>query len=178
LKVSLTGFMGAGKTATGRALAARLGVPFLDLDDEVERAADRTIRALFEEEGEAGFRRREHAALARLLQRPGLDRFVLATGGGTMAQGEPARLLLAATRTVWLRVPLATVLRRLGAEEVRRRPLFLDEAAVRRLYAARTAAYARCELAVDVAADETADEVAARVERWLRGEEPAARRGG
>jgi shikimate kinase len=171
VRVALTGFMGAGKTATGRALARRLDIPFHDLDDEIERAAERTVAALFEEEGEAGFRRREHAALARLLQTSGTfgrDRFVLATGGGTMAQADSAELLLEGTRTVWLRVSFELVLARLGGEEAARRPLFRDPAAARALYERRRPSYARCEVVLDVGAGETPDEVAARLERRLR----------
>lgn len=167
MRVALTGFMGAGKTAAGRILAARLDVPFFDLDDEVEREAGRDVPSLFAEEGEAGFRRREREALAHLLQGSRLDRFVLATGGGTMVEEEAARLLRDGALTVWLRVPFEVLALRLDRGERDRRPLFADEARARRLYEQRLEAYGRCDLALDVGAEEGPGEVAARIERWL-----------
>lgn len=77
--VVMVGMMGAGKTAVGRALAARLGVPFLDSDAEIVRAANMSIPEIFERDGEAFFRDKEARVIARLLEaEPG----VLSTGGG------------------------------------------------------------------------------------------------
>lgn len=77
--VVLVGMMGSGKTAIGRALAARLGVDYLDSDEEIEKAANATIAEVFDRSGEPFFRDREAEVIARLLQS---DPCVLSTGGG------------------------------------------------------------------------------------------------
>ena len=79
-KVYLVGFMGAGKTTVGRALAKRLDWRFEDIDERIERAEQRDIPAIFRQSGEAYFRALEHQALVDLLPDRGL---VVATGGGT-----------------------------------------------------------------------------------------------
>lgn len=77
--VVMVGMMGAGKTAVGRALAARLGVPFRDSDAELEAAANMTIPEIFARDGEPFFRDKEARVIARLLnESPG----ILSTGGG------------------------------------------------------------------------------------------------
>ena len=65
--IVLSGFMATGKTTVGRKLAARLGVPFVDTDDEIERASGKSVPDLWREEGEAAFRLREAALVDRLL---------------------------------------------------------------------------------------------------------------
>ena len=77
--VVLVGMMGAGKTAVGTALARDLSVPFRDSDEEIVRAANRSIAEIFERDGEAFFRARETEVLGRLLHG---DPCVLSTGGG------------------------------------------------------------------------------------------------
>ena len=80
INVVLTGFMGTGKSSVGRAVA-RLGRPFVDMDVEIEPRAGKTISAIFEEEGEAAFRRMEADLCRELSPRQGL---VVATGGGAL----------------------------------------------------------------------------------------------
>ena len=82
MRIYLTGFMGCGKTTVGRLLARRLGAPFVDLDDEVERRAGMTVREIFERQGEPAFRQMEAEALRGTLALPDV---VVAMGGGTMA---------------------------------------------------------------------------------------------
>ena len=99
----LTGFMMCGKSSYGRALAERLGVPFMDLDDHIEEgvAASDIIRS----KGEEVFRAEETAALERMLAREG--DFILALGGGTPVREANRRLLAAAPcSVVWLKASL------------------------------------------------------------------------
>ena len=77
--VVMVGMMGAGKTAVGRAVAAKLGVPFLDSDAEIEKAANLTIAEIFERDGEPFFRQKETQVIERLLDE---ERCILSTGGG------------------------------------------------------------------------------------------------
>jgi shikimate kinase len=133
--------MGAGKSAVGRALAAQLGVPFVDSDAEIERAAGRPIAAIFEREGEARFRERERAVVDKLAGRAA----VVALGGGAIAQPGAAQRLAASGTVVYLKAAPETLLARVGAG--RTRPLLhgLDDAGrlaeIRRLLDERGAAY-------------------------------------
>jgi len=77
--VALVGMMGAGKTAVGRSVAAKLGVPFLDSDAEIEAAANLSVPEIFQRDGEAFFRKREAEVIRRLLE---ARRGILSTGGG------------------------------------------------------------------------------------------------
>ena len=101
--IALVGLMGAGKSAIGKRLALRLGLPFVDADDEIERAADCTIAEFFERYGEAEFRAGERRVIARLLDKAPL---VLSTGGGAYMDPETRALLRAKAVTVWLRADL------------------------------------------------------------------------
>ena len=83
--IVMVGMMGAGKSAIGRRLAHRLGVPFVDADAEIESAAGTTIADIFEKHGEAAFRDGERRVIARLLEGP---IGVLATGGGAFMDAE------------------------------------------------------------------------------------------
>jgi shikimate kinase len=131
-RIVLTGFMGSGKTTTGRLLAERLGWEFCDLDSEVERRDGRSVPQIFAEEGEAAFRHLESAALASLLGRKNL---VLALGGGA-PETLGNRLLLEQTphtAVVYLEAPLAVLLDRcaLGAAAGETARPLLGEAAAR-----------------------------------------------
>jgi shikimate kinase len=169
VRVFVVGFMASGKSSVGRALAVRLGVPFSDLDAEVEAAAGATVREIFAEHGEAGFRRREQRALAALLERSG-DR-VIALGGGTPAQPGCAALLAAADGvSVWLDAPWETVVARVRAAGAGTRPLFADEAAARRLYDDRRPVYAASDLCYQPQPGESAEVAAGRLVAWLAAE--------
>jgi shikimate kinase len=105
--------MGAGKTAAGRALAARLGGACLDLDARVAETAGCTIAELFAREGEAGFRARESAALEAAVASGAA---VIACGGGVVLAPRNRELLAARCRVVWLEVEPAEAARRLARE--------------------------------------------------------------
>jgi shikimate kinase len=167
LRIFLTGFMGAGKSSVGRALAARLGVPFVDLDAEIVARTGATIPEIFAAGGEGEFRRLEREALEAVLTPPELADAVIATGGGTVAWAGTAERLAASGATVWLNLPFAAIVERIGALGKRDRPLFRDETQAFALYRERLAAYRRCDLEIAVAAEESPEEVAARVEQRL-----------
>lgn len=122
--IVLIGFMGSGKTTLGRAVAARLALPFVDLDAEVEKQLGTTIRAYMQQHGEAAFREQELSALAALAVPR--RRLVLATGGGIVETAAARRQLAALGTVVWLVASPATCVRRLGAARARR-PLLDDD---------------------------------------------------
>lgn len=97
--IFLVGPMGAGKTTVGRRLAEARGLEFIDSDHEVEARTGVDIAYIFEKEGEAGFRRREAAAIAELTRRQGL---VLATGGGAVLDADSRKALAAQGFVVYL----------------------------------------------------------------------------
>ena len=103
--------MGAGKSAIGRRLAARLGMPFIDADTEIERAAGCSIPDIFEIHGEAAFRDGERRVIARLLARPP---HVLATGGGAFMDPETRAAIRASGISVWLRADLDLLVSRVS----------------------------------------------------------------
>ena len=114
----LIGPMGAGKTSIGRRLAAQMALDFVDLDQAFEQRTGASIALTFEIEGEAGFRRRESALLAELVQQTGM---VLSTGGGAILDPHNRDLLGTHGFVVWLDADVDTQLHRLHAD--RQRPL-------------------------------------------------------
>ncbi len=138
-RVVLTGFMGSGKSTTGPLLAKRLGWRFLDVDEEIEAKAGCSIAQIFAREGEAGFRKREHATIARLVTQ---DSLVLALGGGAI-ETEAVRALLLdtpGTLLVHLEVSLATALARCRGTD-RTRPILADRANLKARYERRLPLY-------------------------------------
>lgn len=109
----LVGPMGAGKTTLGRALAARLGLRLQDVDSAVEQEAGASVTELFARDGEAGFRAREKAMLARLLKGEGV---LIATGGGAVLDADNRQAMRARAFVVYLPVDVATQLARLTGD--------------------------------------------------------------
>ena len=101
--ILLIGMMGCGKSTIGRLLAGRMGLPLIDLDEEIARAAGRSIPEIFAEEGDAGFRLHETAALGRALD---AGEAVIATGGGIVTREENIRMMREKGVVVWLCRPL------------------------------------------------------------------------
>lgn len=117
-KLALIGFMGSGKSCIGPILARRLGIPFIDLDSELERRAGRSIAEIFADGGEAAFRKQEEATLSDVAMRS--DTHVLACGGGVVISPANRSLLASAYATVWIDVPFKELMRRLSSERAKR----------------------------------------------------------
>jgi shikimate kinase len=166
--VALVGLMGAGKSAIGKRLAARLGLPFVDADDEIERAAGCTIAEFFEKHGEAEFRTGERRVIARLLDGPV---HVLSTGGGAYMDSETRAIMRARALTVWLRADLDVLFDRVKRRG--HRPLLRGgdpKEVLGRLMTQRYPIYAEADLVVDSTAqpvDLTTEEVIAALRRRL-----------
>lgn len=165
MKIVLTGFMGAGKTTVGRAVAERLGLKFVDLDAVIEEAAGRTVREIFESAGEEEFRRLERAALAKVLDQTDA---VIATGGGTLANEEALRRVADQTVSVWLNPELDVIERRLDATGREQRPLLDDATRLRSLFRDRLCFYELADLRIDIGEDESVAEVVDRLVKMLR----------
>jgi len=112
-KIVLIGLMGVGKSSAGRRLAERLGLAFVDLDRRIERSSGRTIREIFESDGEQEFRNLEEAALREVLGDS--EPMLIAAGGGIVVRPANRRLLEGADAVVWLRADPAILARRVRA---------------------------------------------------------------
>ena len=145
--IVLVGLMGAGKTTVGRRLAAALMVPFIDADDEIERAAGLPVAEIFARHGEHEFRRGERRVIARLLQG---EPHVLATGGGAFMDAETRALVRTHATSVWLRADIDVLMRRVEKRD--NRPLLHSgdpRAVMERLMAERHPIYAEADVTVD-----------------------------
>ncbi len=143
-KIYLVGFMTAGKTTVARALAARLGWRAEDVDELIEARERMTVADIFARQGEPYFRAVEREILRLVLP---LRHAVVATGGGTFMDPESQNAINLDGRSVWLDVPLDTIIARLPIDG--RRPLSADRAQMERLFAVRQTGYARAHLRVD-----------------------------
>lgn len=160
--VFLVGPMGAGKTTVGRRLAQSLGWDFFDSDEEVERRTGTRISIIFEIEGEAGFRQREHRTLLDLAARPGA---VIATGGGAVLLPENRELLRRHGIVVYLRTSVAEQLRRTRGSS--HRPLLNDDDPERRLRELARVREPLYEAVADIIVDSPGRKVAATVKDVL-----------
>ena len=107
--IVLVGLMGCGKTSVGRRLAFRLGLPFVDADEEIERAAGKTIKEIFTDHGEPYFRDGERRVIGRILKS---GPQVLATGGGAFMNSETRANIRNNGVSIWLRADLPLLMRR------------------------------------------------------------------
>ncbi len=170
--IVLVGLMGAGKSVIGRRLAAHLGMPFRDSDAEIEVAAGRSVAELFSQFGEPHFRAGERRVMRRLLEGPPV---VLATGGGAFMDPATRAVIRARGTSIWLRAPLAVLLRRVSLR--RNRPLLAnaDPAGVlAALMDQRYPVYAEADIVVDCA-DDTPDQTTGRVASALAAWRPPHR---
>lgn len=144
--IVLVGLMGSGKTSVGKRLAARLALPFVDADAEIETAASLTIPEIFEKHGEAYFRAGEARVMTRLID--GGPR-VVATGGGAFINAETRAAVRAKGLSVWLKADLDVLMKRVRRRQDR--PLLKaedPEAVMRRLIDERYPLYAEADLTI------------------------------
>jgi shikimate kinase len=145
--VVLIGLMGAGKSKIGRGLAARLGLPFFDSDQEIEAAAGETIEEIFANRGERVFREGERRVIARLLSQPV---HVLATGGGAFMDPATRAVIARCGVSLWLRADLDVLVSRVSRRS--NRPLLKQgdpRAILGELIERRHPVYAGADLIVD-----------------------------
>ncbi|MCU0903492.1 MAG: shikimate kinase [Tabrizicola sp.] len=164
--VVLVGMMGAGKTAVGTALARQLGVEFRDSDEEIVRAANRSIAEIFERDGEAFFRARETEVIARLLRSTPC---VLSTGGGAFLSESNRMLIHDVGVSVWLRADLELLWQRVRHKTTR--PLLRTpnpRETLRELYERRQPFYAQADIVVESAAERSVEDMASRVREALK----------
>jgi shikimate kinase len=173
--VVLVGMRGAGKSTIGRRLAARLRLPFLDADIEIEAAAGMSIPDIFETHGEPHFRDGEARVIARLLDG---GPAVIATGGGAFMREETRNRIRDKAVSIWLKADVDVIMKR-----VRRRadrPLLQTEdpvATVSRLLEQREPVYQTADLTIasrDVPHDRVVDECVEALRARLCGSEPSA----
>jgi shikimate kinase len=154
--IVLVGFMAAGKSTVGRALATRLGWRFIDFDEEIERRDGMTVAEIFRARGEGAFRARE-ADLTRELS--SYDRVVIAPGGGWITRENALAELSGRAWVVWLRIGAEEAVRRAQASGTVR-PLLADGDPLdtaTRLLAARDPLYRQAHAAIDVEGRDTED---------------------
>src|ERR1700675_2931145 len=145
--IVLVGMMGVGKSSIGRRLAARLGIPFVDADTEIEKAAGMSIADIFARHGEADFRSGEARVIARLLDG---GPQVLATGGGAVMNADTRAAIKAKGVSIWLSAEFDVLMRRINKRK-NDRPLLqtADPAAtLRELLVVREPFYAKADLTV------------------------------
>jgi shikimate kinase len=138
--------MGAGKSTVGRRLARRLDLPFRDADEEIAKAAGRSIADIFDDYGEGAFRDGERRVIARLIDGPP---HVLATGGGAFMDAATRALLLSRCTAVWIDALPETLAERVGRRD--HRPLLRDTdplALLQRLARERNPVYAEAHIAI------------------------------
>jgi len=159
--VVLVGMMGAGKTAVGTQLARLLAVPFLDSDDEIVRAASRSIPEIFERDGEEFFRRKETQVLRRLLEGKPL---VLSTGGGAFLAAENRAMIAQMGVSVWLNADLDLLWQRVRHKTTR--PLLRTtkpRETLAALYHARLEIYQMADIHVASRSEYSIEDMAERV---------------
>ena len=169
----MVGLMGCGKTSIGRRLAGALELPFVDADEEIERAAGMSISEIFAAHGEAYFRDGEKRVIARLLA---AGPQVLATGGGAFMSEETRANIRALGLSIWLRAELPVLMRRVLKRD--HRPLLKapdPEAVMRELMEARYPVYGEADVVVesrDVPHEQIVGEIVTALTRRLGAARP------
>lgn len=165
MSIVLIGYRGCGKSTVGTVLSERLGFGFVDADAEIERRDGRTIRRIFDESGEAEFRRIEREVMAELLRR---ENVVIAAGGGAVLDERTRDDLRQASAVVWLRADVETLVSRIESDATtrQRRPDLTaggGRQEIEELLANRTPIYAACATIVVDTDKLTATEIADQI---------------
>ena len=159
-RIALIGLRGAGKSTLGRALAAARGVPFIELDREIERESGLALGEIFDLYGQPAFRRLERRCLEAAIERH--QACVIATGGSIVSEPGTFDLLLAACLTVWLKAAPAEHMGRVLAQGDTR-PMAENAEAMedlRRILAGRETLYSKADAIVDTAGKTIAQSLA------------------
>ena len=169
-RIFLTGYMGSGKTTLGRALAAEIGIPFIDLDHYIEKRYCKTIAQLFAEKGEEGFREIER----RILHEVGeFEDVIISTGGGTPCFFDNIEYMNSQGTTVYLDVPVERLFIRLSIARSKR-PLIKDKndeelvAFITEQLEKRTPHYSKAQYSFKADKLEDAPQIKASVEAFRR----------
>lgn len=164
--VVLVGMMGAGKSAVGKALAASLRVPFIDSDEEIEKAANMSIAEIFERDGEPFFRRKESQVIERLLAN---QTGILSTGGGAFLDANNRKIISDQGVSVWLDAELSLLWQRVRHKDSR--PLLRSadpRGTLAAIYEARVPIYRKADLSVKADPAYSIETMAAKVRYALR----------
>ena len=160
MMITLTGFMGSGKTTVGKVLADFLGCPFMDLDDLIVKKAGKSIPEIFAQDGESAFRQLEARLLRQTVEKYTENTVVLALGGGAVTAPASATLLHEKSVCIYLRASLETLQARLEGETAGRP---LADASLADRLAAREPLYEQtAHVIIDtdgLSPDEVADEI-------------------
>lgn len=178
--IVLIGMMGVGKSSVGRRLSARLAIPFVDADMEIEKSAGMSIADIFSQHGEEYFRSGEARVIARLLES---GPQVLATGGGAFMNPKTRDAIRAKGVSVWLKAELDVLLRRINKRR-NDRPLLQTAdpgETLRALLVEREPIYAQADLTVqsrEVAHDAIVADIMTALASWLKEAVPAEPKAG
>lgn len=167
--IVMVGLMGAGKTSVGRALARKLGVPFVDSDKEIEAAAGCSVVDIFAMYGEAEFRRVEQRIIARLMETPPLVK-VISTGEGAFITPAVREMVTGRALTIWLKADLDLLVKRTNFRDTRPQLLHADSRKIlAQLINERYSTYALADVTVethDESLRKTLGKVICAVERY------------
>ena len=160
-KIYLVGFMAAGKSTVGKALANRLQWAFRDLDELIEEREQLSVAEFFSEKGEAAFRKAEATMLEEIQQ---LRHAVVATGGGTLESLSSRTIIIDDGVAVWLDISIETALSRLSDD--RTRPLASNPKRLRALWTSRRSTYSLAQ--VQLAAEgKTVENLVTQIVNWI-----------
>ncbi len=170
MNITLTGFMGTGKTAVGKRLAKRLGWRFVDVDSVIVASAKESVAKIFAEHGEAVFRRLEKRAIRRIAKG---HQQVIATGGGAFVNPENQRLLRAVGPVICLTASPRVIVQR-ARPTLLSRPLLAKAASplqrIQQLLAQRASAYAKADLTLDTSratVEEVVERIWSQIGPWM-----------